>query len=116
MFVNYFKLALRLLIRNPFFTSINVIGLSLGFASFFALWQYATSELKVDQYHKDYDRIGRLGMNWDWTEDNGKTWEHMTFSLTKPSLPPRFQEEYHEVESTLRRLGQPGFFQLDLDT
>ncbi len=114
MFINYLKLALRLLIRNPFFTFINVIGLSIGFASFFALWQYATSELKVDRYHKDYDRIGRLGMNWDWTEDNGKTWGHMTFSLTKPSLPPRFQQEYPEVESTLRTLGQPGFFQLDL--
>jgi putative ABC transport system permease protein len=91
-----------------------VIGLSVGFASFFALWQYATAELKVDQYHTDYDRIGRLGMNWDWTEDDGKTWGHMTFSLTKPSLPPRFQEDYPEVESTLRTLGQPGFFQLDL--
>jgi len=50
MLVNYLKLALRLLMRNPFFTFINVIGLSLGFSSFFALWQYATSELKA--YHQ----------------------------------------------------------------
>ena len=86
----------------------------MGFASFFALWQYANSELRVNLYHKDAERIGRLGMNWDWTDDNGKTWEHMTFSLTKPSLPPRFKEDYPEVESTLRMFGQPGFFQRDL--
>lgn len=30
MLVNYLKLAFRLLIQNPFFTFINVLGLSVG--------------------------------------------------------------------------------------
>ena len=34
MLLNYLKLSLRLLARNPFFTFINVIGLSVGFAVF----------------------------------------------------------------------------------
>jgi hypothetical protein len=41
MLINYIKLSLRLLIRNPFFTLINVIGLAVGFASFFALVQFS---------------------------------------------------------------------------
>jgi putative ABC transport system permease protein len=53
MLLNYLKLSLRLLARNPFFACINVIGLAIGFASFYALWEYAISELKSDQYHQD---------------------------------------------------------------
>lgn len=61
MLLNYLKLSLRLLARNPFFTGINILGLCVGFASFFILWQYSSSELKADQHHQDFERIGRLG-------------------------------------------------------
>src|SRR5688500_3167957 len=60
MFLNYLKLSIRLLIRNPFFTCLNVLGLSIGFAAFIILWPYAQSELNTDQFHKNADRIGRL--------------------------------------------------------
>ena len=53
MLLNYLKLSFRLMIRNPFFTFINVVGLAIGFASFYALWEYSIAELKSDQYHKD---------------------------------------------------------------
>ena len=62
MLLNYIKLAFRLLIRNPFFTIINVLGLSVGFASFYILWPYATSELSSDQFHKDHESIARLDL------------------------------------------------------
>ena len=55
MLLNYIKLAFRLLTRNPFFAGINVVGLAVGFTSFYVLWQYSTSELKSDQYHTDAD-------------------------------------------------------------
>jgi len=60
MLLSYLKLSLRLLIRNPFFTFINVLGLAVGFASFMVLWNYSQHELKSDQFHKDYERIYRL--------------------------------------------------------
>ena len=60
MLLNYLKLSLRLLARNPFFTFINVAGLSIGFAVFFVLWQYSTSELQTDKMWKDSDRVVRL--------------------------------------------------------
>ena len=63
MFLNYLKLAVRLLLRNPFFTFINVAGLSVGFAAFCILWPYSQSELKSDRFHKDYEQIAKLSRN-----------------------------------------------------
>jgi putative ABC transport system permease protein len=109
MLLNYLKLSVRLLARNPFFTAINIVGLAIGFASFYALWEYSTTELKADQYHKDYDRIARIGTNWDWTDDGGKTWGHLVIGGSVSSIFPEVKDDYPEVESTLRILEQPGF-------
>ncbi len=108
MLLNYLKLSLRLLARNPFFTFINVLGLAVGFASFFILWQHATTELNSDQFLKDADRIVRLNLNWQWTDD-GKTWGMNTFGATRFFQAPRFQNDFPEVESFSRFFQQPDF-------
>ena len=113
MLLNYLKLAIRLLIRNPFSTTINVLGLAIGFASFFALWEYSTSELKSDQYHKDSGRIARIGLNYRWTEDGGNTWGKIVLGVAKASLFPRIVDDYPDVESYLRILNQ-SLFKSDL--
>ncbi len=64
MLLNYLKLSLRLLVRNPFFSLINVIGLSGAFASFFILWDYSSSGLSSDRHHQDANRIYRLASQW----------------------------------------------------
>ena len=109
MVFNYIKLSLRLMARNPFFTFINVIGLAIGFTSFYALWEYSTLELKSDDYHIDADRIGRIGINWDYTDDGGKNWGHVTLSFATTQLLPAVKEDFSEVESTLRILPQWAF-------
>jgi putative ABC transport system permease protein len=109
MLVNYLKLSFRLLSRNPFFTTINVLGLAIGFASFYALWEYATTELKADQYHKDFDHIARIGVIWQWTDDGGKTWGSLTIGKGRLSTSPRVSEDFHEVVSSLRIINQPRF-------
>ncbi|MGC3943267.1 MAG: ABC transporter permease [Chryseolinea sp.] len=108
----YLKLAVRLLARNSFFSIVNILGLSIGFAAFFSLWQYSTSELKSDQHHKDFERIFRVGMHQKWDEP-GNT-GNLTFGPSRASLPPRFKSDFPEVESYVRVLEQGGFFQEDL--
>src|SRR5436190_4258602 len=76
MLLNYIKLSLRLLVRNPFFTFINVLGLSVGFAVFFLLWPFAQSELQSDRFIKDHEKIKRIVLDFGWTEDGGKSWGH----------------------------------------
>ena len=109
MFLNYLKLAIRLLWRNPFYTSINVAGLAVGMVSFYILWEYSTSELNSDQYHKDADRIARIGYNWESTDDGGSTWGHTLVGSAKSTLATSVKDEFPEVESYVRILEQPLF-------
>ncbi len=109
MLFNYLKLSFRLLTRNPFFAGINVIGLAVGFTSFYVLWQYSTSELKSDQYHRDAERIARIGIQWQWLEQRTNSWGHLIFGFSKTSLLPAAKEDFPEVESTLRILNQRAF-------
>jgi len=109
MILSYLKLAFRLILRNPFFTLINVVGLAIGFASFYILWNYAITELKTDQYHKDHDRIARIGFHWRWTDDGGETWGHEINGNIRANIFPRVKDDFPEVESTLRILYQDYF-------
>ena len=74
MLINYLKLSFRLMIRNPFFTFINVLGLSVGFAVFFILWPFTQSELKSDQFIQEHEKIFRILFDWRWTDDGGERW------------------------------------------
>ena len=65
MLINYIKLSIRLMARNPFFTFIKVSGLAIGLAMFFILWQYTQSELRSDQQWKDANKFIDLELSRD---------------------------------------------------
>ena len=48
MIKNYFKIAIRSLIRNKFFTTINILGLVLGISFSTMLYIYVRHELSYD--------------------------------------------------------------------
>ena len=85
MLLNYIKLSFRLMARNPFFSFINVMGLSLGFAAFFVLWQHSQNELRSDRFHKDYEQIYRLGALGEWNDDKD-TWQGSVVGVTGTSM------------------------------
>jgi putative ABC transport system permease protein len=101
MIINYVKIAIRLLLRNPFFSIINVVGLAVGFASFFGLWNYAMTELRSDQYHKDHERIVRLAIDWNWTDDH-VNWGHMIIQASPSPTIPRLRNECAEIVDFVR--------------
>ncbi len=111
MLFNYLKLAIRLLIRNPFFTLINVLGLSVGFAAFIILWPYAQSELNTDQFHKNADRIGRLSKH-----DEGTS--PFIFSINTPQHPcgvaRQIANEFSDIKDLTRIVLQSEFDQARL--
>ncbi len=57
MLKNYFKVAIRNLIRNKFYSTINIAGLSIGIAVSMLILFYIFDELGYDRFHKDADRI-----------------------------------------------------------
>jgi putative ABC transport system permease protein len=60
MFKNYFKTAFRSLVKNKFYTSINMIGLAVGLATCLLILLYVLDELSFDKYNVNADRIYRV--------------------------------------------------------
>src|SRR4051812_5254304 len=60
MFKNYFKSALRTLMKQKLFSFINIIGLAIGLTSFVLISLYLFDELTFDSFHRHADRIYRI--------------------------------------------------------
>jgi putative ABC transport system permease protein len=100
---SYLKLSLRLLARNPFFTFINVAGLSVGFAVFFILWQYSQSELKSDQIHNDWERIVRQTLKWKDSDSE------VVFGIGNPATSKVLSQTLPELSDFVRICSQQNF-------
>jgi len=60
MINNIFKVALRNLFKDKFYSFLNIIGLSIGIAASFLIVLYVVDELSYEQAFKDKDRIYRV--------------------------------------------------------
>ncbi len=60
MFKNYFKISVRSLLRQRFYSAINISGLAIGLAACLLITMYISHELSYDNFHKDVDRIYRV--------------------------------------------------------
>ncbi len=60
MLKNYLKTAIRNLLRNKFYSFINICGLAVGLATCLLIWLYVSDELSYDRYNLHADRIYRV--------------------------------------------------------
>jgi putative ABC transport system permease protein len=60
MFTNYLKMALRNFARQKTFTTINILGLSLGICACIAIFHITSYEFGFDSFHPDKERIFRV--------------------------------------------------------
>jgi predicted permease len=60
MFSNYFKVAVRNLLRQKGFSFINILGLALGISCTALIGMWVNDELSYDRFHKDYERMYRI--------------------------------------------------------
>jgi len=98
MLKNYIKIALRNLLRHKLYTTINVLGLSLGIASALILYVYIKNELSYDNYHSKADRIYRITGKYLIEGEE----EARRFSGTSYLAAPTLLAEYPEVENVVR--------------
>jgi len=61
MLLNYFKVAVRSLIKHKFYSLINVIGLAGGVACCLLIMIFVLDEISYDRYHVKAERIYRMG-------------------------------------------------------
>lgn len=92
MFRNYFKVSMRSLLKQKFYSFINIVGLSLGLAACLLITMYISNELSYDKFHQDADRIYRMAGN-----QNGR-W-------TPARLGIQAKMDFPEIEETVRIQG-----------
>lgn len=57
MIQNYLKIAWRNLLRNKFFSTLNILGLALGMACSILILLWVQNELSIDDYHANSNRL-----------------------------------------------------------
>src|SRR5687767_4810222 len=97
MIRNYFKIAIRSLIRNRAFTFINMFGLVLGISFSTMLYTYVSNELSYDSFHQKSDRTYRVLTLNKSIPDNIRT-----FGYTTPPLGAELVNTFPEVEEMTR--------------
>jgi putative ABC transport system permease protein len=81
MFRNYFRVAMRGLIRNNGYSFINIGGLALGMTVTILIGLWIYDELSFDKYHKNYDSIGQV---WGGQTDPESLYTHGSYALQLP--------------------------------
>jgi len=101
MFQSFFKSAVRNILREKYFSLINVLGLSLGIAVCLLIWSYVKFEFSYDNFHKDIDRLYRVNQTLIWSPEGGM------MGSTGPQLAVVIKDEFPEVEQVMR-VNTPG--------
>ena len=79
MLKEYLKTALRNLTRSKFHSSINIFGLSIGFAAVILICLYLYGELSYDDFHQNKDDLYRVSI---------KSWQEGKLEGDGPSFTP----------------------------
>lgn len=95
MFKNYLKIAFRHIKRQKMYSFINIAGLTLGLTVSILILLYIKYELSYDEYHKNADRIYRLGAIYS----SDKT---RRSAAVPAQVSPRLKESFSEIESSVR--------------
>lgn len=88
MFQNYFKVALRNILKHKFYSGLNIAGLALGLASCFIIGLYILDELTFDKFHEDHENIYSIALH-------GRIGGQEIF--TSSSCPPIAQTMVHGI-------------------
>ncbi|MCG8411760.1 MAG: ABC transporter permease [Bacteroidales bacterium] len=96
MFKNYLKVFFRNTLKNPFYSSINTLGLAIGIACSIVAFLYILKETSYNKDFKNYDKIYRIGSGWE-----GKAFTGLIAASVK-EIAPAITEQVPEVEAATR--------------
>jgi putative ABC transport system permease protein len=92
MFRNYFKVALRNLLKNKVYTIINLVGLGLAITASLFLFKYVDYEKSFDRFHVNSENIYRVTSHW-----NRGTVKDDKRAITVPWTGPGAKELFPEI-------------------
>lgn len=97
MLSNYFKVAVRNLLRQKGFSFINIFGLALGISCTALIGMWVNDELSYDRFHKDHERVYRI------TATLPELKVHA--AVSSAPLAPAIKNEFPEIEDAVRISG-----------
>ncbi len=96
MVSNYFKVALRNILKYKFFSAINILGMTIGVVSCLLIVLYVADELSFDRFHRHANRIYQLGLHGKLAGQDIRT------ATTAPPIAATLVAEIPEVEAATR--------------
>ncbi|MDN5203974.1 ABC transporter permease [Fulvivirgaceae bacterium BMA10] len=96
MLKNLFKTAIRNILRDKFYTLVNVLGLTIGITCSVFLLFYVLDELSYDRYHANAPNIYRIVSNIK-EPDNEFTW-----AVAQIPMAPELRDKFSEVKDAVR--------------
>ena len=96
MIKNYITIALRNLLKQRFYTLLNVMGLSIGIACFVMIALYVADELSYDRFHPRAEQTYRVGLK------GQLSGQEINVAVTCPPLATTVVEEFPEVDDATR--------------
>ncbi|MBC7862899.1 MAG: ABC transporter permease [Bacteroidia bacterium] len=103
---NYFKIALRNLNRNKFYSTINILGLAVGISCSVLIMLFINDEFAYDTFHSKKDRIYRVCEILDGEEGQGEKSSSQPFPVGNalindhPDLVQSYVRFFNFQEST----------------
>jgi putative ABC transport system permease protein len=97
MIKNYFKVAIRYLLRNKGYTAINTLSLAIGIACCVLIMLFVRSEWSYDRFHTKTDRLYRV-----WLQENYGEGQIFTNTITPIPLGAALHANIPDVESFCR--------------
>ena len=97
MIRNYLKVAIRNLIRQKAYFTINLLGLTIGLTACLLLTFYIIDELSYDRFNEKAERIYRIG--YDVERPNG---DKRAQIITEYMLKESFENYFNQIESFVR--------------
>ncbi|HMV90752.1 MAG TPA: ABC transporter permease, partial [Cyclobacteriaceae bacterium] len=105
MLKNYFKIAIRNILRHKVYSLINILGLSIGVACCLLLALYIQEEYSVDKQHTQVENLYRVITTFQNIDNIRQT------ASCSPPIAMAMKEEIPEVEVAARFLNPPGVSQ-----
>jgi putative ABC transport system permease protein len=99
MLKNLLKTAIRNITKDLGYSSLNIMGLTIGIASALFLIVYVADEVGYDRYHEKADRIYRVSSHIKETDDE------FTWIVAQIPFGPQVTADYPEVEAAVRFIG-----------
>lgn len=104
MFKNYFNIAVRSLARYKFYSLLNILGLSIGLASFILISLFVVDELSYDKHIPGWEQIHRINFH---ATLNGS--DHQSANVGSPTAAA-LVNDYPEVLESVRLNGHSTWF------